>query len=128
MLPMKFEGQKATEFLLLKNQSLCCYGVAPKITEWVDVRMTGKGVKAIMDQPVTVCGIFHVGDVRENGDLVGIYRLDGDRLKGPGESSWQTRRPGRRQGAAVRRLASRLQISRFPFRLPLVKSSPTLFG
>jgi hypothetical protein len=85
MLPMKYEGQKATEFLLLKNQGLCCYGMPPKITEWVNVRMAGKGVRAIMDQPVVVCGIFHVGDVRENGDLVGIYRLDADRLNGPGE-------------------------------------------
>ena len=33
-----------------------------------------------MDQPVTVCGTFHVGDVRENGELVGIYRLDAEKL------------------------------------------------
>jgi hypothetical protein len=85
MLPMKYEGRLATEFLLLKNRGLCCYGVAPKITEWVDVRMTGKGVKAIMDQPVTVFGVFRVRDLRENGDLVGIYRLDADKFEGPGE-------------------------------------------
>ena len=55
----------------------------PKITEWVNVRMIGKGVKPIMDEPVTVCGIFHVGDVRERGELVGIYRLDAEKLIGP---------------------------------------------
>ena len=26
-----------------------------------------------MDQPVTICGTFHVGEVRENGDFIGIY-------------------------------------------------------
>ena|ERR1035437_2413277 len=85
MLPMRFEGKVTTEFLLLKNQGMCCYGVPPKITEWVNVQMTGKGVEAIMDQPVTVCGTFHVGALRENGDLVGIYRLDGDKLKVAGD-------------------------------------------
>ncbi|HWV98940.1 MAG TPA: DUF3299 domain-containing protein [Candidatus Acidoferrum sp.] len=83
MLPMKYEGKLTTEFLLLKNQSLCCYGVPPKITEWVNVRMAGKGAKAIMDVPVTVCGTFHVGDLRENGDLVGIYRLEAERVYKP---------------------------------------------
>ena len=85
MLPMKLDGRLTTEFLLLKNQGLCCYGKPPKITEWVTVRVNGKGVHPIMDEPITVCGTFHVGDVRENGDLLGIYRLDADRFQGPGK-------------------------------------------
>ena len=83
MLPMNFQAGLATDFLILRNQSMCCYGVHPEITEWVNVRMIGKGVKPIMDQPVTVCGTFHVGDVREHGSLVGIYRLDAEKLLGP---------------------------------------------
>jgi len=83
MLPLNFRGGLATDFLILRNQSMCCYGIPPKITEWVNVRMIGTGVKPIMDQPVTVCGVFHVGDVRERGDLVGIYRLDAEKLVGP---------------------------------------------
>ena len=83
MLPMNFHAGLATDFLILRNQSMCCYGVLPKITEWVNVRMIGKGVKPIMDEPVTVCGTFHVGDVRERGDLVGIYRLDGEKIGAP---------------------------------------------
>ena len=85
MLPMKYDGKLATEFLLLRNQSLCCYGKPPMITEWVNVRMAGKGVKPIMDEPITVCGFFHVGDVRENGELVGVYSLDADKVKGSRE-------------------------------------------
>ena len=83
MLPMNFHQGLATDFLILRNQSMCCYGIPPKINEWVSVRMIGKGVKPIMDEPVTVCGIFHVGDVRERGELVGIYRLDAEKLIGP---------------------------------------------
>ena len=85
MLPMKYDGRLTTQFLLLKNQSLCCYGMPPKITEWVNVRVSGKGIKPIMDVPVTVCGVFHVGDVRENGELIGIYSLDAQKVKGQRE-------------------------------------------
>ena len=83
MLPLNFREGLATDFLILRNQSMCCYGIPPKITEWVNVRMIGKGVKPIMDEPVTVCGTLHVGNVRERGSLVGIYRLDAERVIGP---------------------------------------------
>lgn len=85
MLPIKFEGRLTTEFLLLRNQGLCCFGMPPKITEWINVRVAGKGVKEVMDEPVAVFGTLHVGDVRQNGDLVGIYRLDAKNIKLPGQ-------------------------------------------
>jgi len=80
MLPLKVEDGVVTEFLILKDQSMCCYGNVPKITEWVSVKTTGKGVKPIMDQPVNIEGTLHVGAMRENGYLVGIYQLDGDKM------------------------------------------------
>ena len=51
--------------------------------EWVSVKMADKGVKPLMDQPVTLFGTLHVGEMRENGFLVGIYRMDGERLGEP---------------------------------------------
>ena len=56
MLPLKVEQGLVTEMLIMKDQSMCCYGTSPKITEWVSVKMAGKGVKPIMDQPVTLRG------------------------------------------------------------------------
>jgi len=85
MLPVQTENNLTTDFLLLRNQSACCYGVMPKINEWVIVRTTGKGVKATMDTPITVLGTFHVGAVSENGSLSGIYKLDCDRIINPKE-------------------------------------------
>jgi hypothetical protein len=64
----------------MKDQSMCCYGTVPKITEWVSVKTAGKGVKPIMDQAVNVQGTLKVGAMRENGYLVGIYEMDGERL------------------------------------------------
>lgn len=83
MLPLKVEGGLVSELLLMRDQSMCCYGVVPKINEWISVKMTGKGVKAIMDQAVTFHGSIHIGEMRENGYLVGIYRLDGERMDLP---------------------------------------------
>jgi hypothetical protein len=80
MLPLKVDNGKVTEFLIMKDQSLCCYGATPKINEWVSVKIGGRGIKPIMDQPVSMLGTLHVGAMRENGYLVGIYHMDGDKL------------------------------------------------
>jgi hypothetical protein len=83
MLPVRTQGELTTDFLLLRNQSACCYGVMPKINEWVAVRTAGKGVKVFLDTPVTVLGTFHVGASGTSGSLTSIYQLNCDRLINP---------------------------------------------
>lgn len=83
MLPLKVEGGLVTELLIMRDQSMCCYGTVPKINEWVSVKMGQKGVKPVMDQPVTLYGKLKVGEMRENGYLVGIYQLDGESMTTP---------------------------------------------
>jgi hypothetical protein len=79
MLPVKMgsNDELTTEFLLLKSQLLCCYGIAPQANEWVLVEMP-KGVKPLMDVPISFRGTLHVGAMFENGYLTGIYSLDGE--------------------------------------------------
>jgi hypothetical protein len=77
MLPLRLEGGTARDLLLMRDQSLCCFGAVPKVNEWISVKMTGPGVKPVMDQVVTVEGRFQVGEFFENGVLVGIYRMEG---------------------------------------------------
>lgn len=79
MLPVKMEGGLVKEFLLVKDPMMCCYGVMPKLNEWIIVRMVGPGVKPLMDIPLTFEGKFHVGEMYENGYLTGLYLLEGDR-------------------------------------------------
>jgi len=78
LLPINVRHGLATEFLLLRNQSACCYGLTPKINEWIIVQTKGDGVKPIMDVPITAEGTLHVGEQREEGHLLGIYELDCD--------------------------------------------------
>lgn len=79
MLPVKMEGPLVTEFLLVKDAMLCCYGVVPNMNEWVVVRMP-KGVRPLMDVPIDFYGVLKVGAMFENGYLVGIYLLEGEKM------------------------------------------------
>jgi hypothetical protein len=83
MLPLKVEGGLVTEMLIMKDQTMCCYGATPRINDWVSVRMKNKGVRPLMDLPVTLFGTMRVGEMRENGYLVGIYSMDGESLEAP---------------------------------------------
>jgi hypothetical protein len=83
MLPLKVEDGEITELLIMRDQSMCCYGTVPKINEWVSVKMISKGVKPILDQSVTIYGKLKVGEMRENGYLIGIYEMDGEKMTGP---------------------------------------------
>ncbi len=83
MLPLKVNDGVVTEMLIMKDQSMCCYGAVPRINDWVSVKMKNGGVKSVMDQPVTLYGKLHVGEMLENGYLVGIYELDGDKMDEP---------------------------------------------
>jgi hypothetical protein len=78
LLPLRTNSGLTSEFLLMRNQNMCCFRTVPKINEWISVRLKGEGVKPVMDQPITVLGKLHVGDIRENGFLVGIYQLQAE--------------------------------------------------
>ena len=79
MLPVKMHEGLVTEFLLVKDAMMCCYGAMPKVNEWVVVKMTGKGVPPLMDVPITFEGILSVGQLYEGGYLTGLYLLKGER-------------------------------------------------
>ena len=80
MLPTRYEKGLAVEFLLMRSQLTCCYGIVPQPNEWIVVRMPGSGITPTMDVPVSFFGRFHVGAHCENTLLEGIYYLDGERM------------------------------------------------
>ncbi len=83
MLPLKLENARVSEFLLMRSRSFCCFGIPLRLNEWVHVRMKGDGVKSIMDQPLTVYGTLHVGEIVKNGQMSSIYQLDGEKMDEP---------------------------------------------
>lgn len=80
MLPVKMEKGQATEFLLVSNPALCCYGTTPQMNEFIVVKMTKGGVTPIMDVPVEFYGKLRVGEVFEENYLSQIYTLEGEKM------------------------------------------------
>jgi len=79
MLPVKMEGGKVVEFLLVSDPMVCCYGAIPKLNEWVSVRLA-EGMDPVMDVPLAFGGAFKVGPVLEDGYLTAIYEMSGAKL------------------------------------------------
>lgn len=80
MIPVKMEGSLVTEFLLVSDPMVCCYGAVPDMNQWVIVRMKNGGVKPVQDVPISFYGKLTVGAMFENGYMTGIYALEGERM------------------------------------------------
>jgi hypothetical protein len=77
MLPYRNDGENVTEFILLRNQGLCCFGTVPRMNEWVHVKMApGKGAPYSLDIPITVFGALSVGEEYEKNVLMSLYRME----------------------------------------------------
>jgi hypothetical protein len=73
MLPVDFEEGKVTSFILLNNQMGCCFGIMPRVNEFIYVKMQGNtNTKFMTDVPIKVFGKFKVGDENVVGSLYGI--------------------------------------------------------
>jgi hypothetical protein len=79
MLPVKLQNGLVTEFLLVKDPMMCCYGQVPNMNEWVVVHMA-KGVRPLMDTPISFYGELKVGAMFDNGYMTGIYLLEGEKM------------------------------------------------
>ena len=87
MLPYRNVGEGVVEFILLRNQGLCCFGTVPRMNEWVHVIMAeGTSAPYAMDLPITVFGTLSIGEVHEwqtgkdgveHGILMSINRMSG---------------------------------------------------
>ena len=80
MLPIKIHDRKVTEFMLLRTQNTCCFGIPPELHEVVEVLKIDTPTKVLMDTPVTVVGHLHVRERWEGTFLCSIYQLDAERV------------------------------------------------
>jgi hypothetical protein len=79
MMPIN-EPTRLTRFIVVQSLWGCCFGQTPAVNHVVVVAMEpGKYVDFYPD-PVRVTGVFSVGETREEGYLVSVYRLAGDRV------------------------------------------------
>ena len=83
MVPVAFDKDRLTEFVLVRDMPDCCFGFPPNPHEWVKAVVKSPKIKVEFENPVRVGGIFHVGAERQAGYLSGIYRLDAEELLDP---------------------------------------------
>jgi hypothetical protein len=77
MVPIDVDRRgNVTSFALTQNQSFCCYGIPPGLTELVVVDMAeGKSAPYSYDIPVGVYGTMNVGEEIDDGYILSLYRV-----------------------------------------------------
>ncbi len=80
MMPLDLRETEATYFLLLKNQLMCCYGQEPQVNEYAIVVMK-EPAPVVLDKPVTVSGVFSVGETFEGDVLLCLYKISGENVE-----------------------------------------------
>jgi len=83
MLPLQVANGLAKKFIMMRDVTTCCYGNVPNMNEYVVVTMAGEGVKAVQDVPVVLVGLLRISETYENGYIVSLYQMDGEKLLGP---------------------------------------------
>ena len=83
MMPLKVENGLAKKLIMMRDITTCCYGNVPNMNEYVVVAMSGEGVKAIQDVPVVLVGVFRIAEKYENGYIVSLFQLEGEKFLGP---------------------------------------------
>jgi hypothetical protein len=89
MIPMTMEKEGVYSFILAQSQMTCCYGMVPKLNQWIYVTMEpGKPTSQLMDVPITVFGTLSVG-MKIDKDSMGwcLYRMTSDKVDMP-KKSW----------------------------------------
>ncbi len=77
-------GDKTTSFILARSQATCCYGITPKMNEWMFVQMKkGKQAETMMDMPVTAFGTLAVGEEKKSDTGWTLYRMVSDKVTVP---------------------------------------------
>lgn len=81
ILPLTLADGRATQFLLLRTQSACCFGLVPRVNELIIVKMPPPGITPRPDTPFLVAGTLWVKWVGEGGQLTAIYEMDGEKVE-----------------------------------------------
>jgi hypothetical protein len=81
ILPMSVVDGRSTEFLLLRTQGACCFGLVPRVNELVIVKMAPPGIVPAPDTPFVVAGKLAVKWIGEGGQLTAIYEMQAEKVE-----------------------------------------------
>jgi hypothetical protein len=81
VMPIRMQARGVTEFLLVRDQLSCCFGLSPLMNHWIHVTVPRGEFRPRIFQAAMVVGTLHVGEQRKDGSIVSIYRLEGERVE-----------------------------------------------
>lgn len=71
-----------SEFILNATIDACGFGEAPRINEWIYVRMAnGRKTQVYTAMDMTITGTFRIKEEVEDGRLIGLYSIDADSVQ-----------------------------------------------
>ena len=80
MMPVRIDNEgNVEEFALNGNYDMCFYGAPSRINQWVHVKMNAGEKVRFSHNPTTVSGVLEVGELVEDGEVISLYRLKGDK-------------------------------------------------
>ena len=80
MLPLDFDGEGVTQFLLNANYDMCYFGAPTRPNDFIVVTMRDGRRTRFVHTPVVVFGTLEVGEERKGDRVVSIYRMTGDAI------------------------------------------------
>jgi hypothetical protein len=82
MVPFDVQENGVTSFILVKNIMICCYGLVPKVNENIMCEVAkGQKEKFYINIPIKVFGTLSVGEVKDDGYVLSLYRLAVERIE-----------------------------------------------
>ena len=83
MMPLTMDKGRSKKFVMMRDVNTCCYGAVPNMNDYLVVTMAGEGVEPIQDVPVELLGLFRIDHRYEDGYVVSLFAMEGEKFLGP---------------------------------------------
>lgn len=80
MLPLDYDNNGVTKFILNANYDMCYYGAPTRPNDFVVVTMRGGRRTQFVHTPVVVYGTLRIEEERRGDRVVSLYQMDGDAI------------------------------------------------
>lgn len=76
MQPIDFDTSGVKSFLLTNYPGGCCFGMVPRLNEWIEVEMPGdERVDYSYFDPIKIQGVLEVGEAKSGEVVTSLYRM-----------------------------------------------------
>jgi hypothetical protein len=82
MQPIDFDSAGVKTFLLTNYPGGCCFGMVPRLNEWVEVTLAGEErVDYSYFDAIAIYGSFQVGEAKSGEVVTSLYRMTPDKVE-----------------------------------------------